>query len=79
MSKVRLSVSVDDAYLKRFPEVVKACRQAGLKVEEQMETIGVITGEIDAAKVKDLRKVRGVAHVEEERRVGIAPPESEIQ
>ena len=79
MSKVRLSVSVDDAHLKRFPEVVKACRQAGLKVEEQMETIGVITGEIDADKVKDLRKVRGVSHVEEERRFRIAPPESDVQ
>ena len=78
-NRVRLSVSVEDAQLTRFPEVVRACKQAGMKVEEQMEAIGVISGEIDAAKLDDLRRVRGVAHVEEERSFRIAPPESDVQ
>lgn len=79
MPRTKLSVSVDDAHLNRVPEVARALERAGLKIEEELEAIGVITGEIDDAKVDDLHRIEGVAHVEPERRVGIAPPESEIQ
>jgi hypothetical protein len=79
MSRTRLSVSVDDARLNRVSEVARALEKAGLKVEEELATIGVITGEIDDAKVDDVHRVEGVAHVEAEREVRIAPPESDIQ
>ena len=79
MPKVKLSVSVDDAHLGRFAEVVGSCERAGLEVEEAMDAIGVITGAIDADKVDGLRRVPGVADVEEERRYRIAPPDSDVQ
>ena len=79
MPKVKLSVSVDDAHLERFQEVVRACKAAGMDVEEALQTIGVITGTIDSAKLDALRGVPGVAHVEAERRYRIAPPGSDVQ
>lgn len=79
MAKVTLSVSVDDQHLDRFPEVVKRCKAAGLKVEEQMDAIGVITGSIDASKVDALQQVEGVAHVEQSRSFQIPPPDSPVQ
>lgn len=79
MAKVSLSVAVKDDYLDRFSDVAEDCRKAGLKVEEELEQIGVITGTIDAAKADALKKVRGVAHVEESHDYQLPPPESEIQ
>ena len=79
MSVVKLSVSVDEQHLDQFPRVVKEIKQAGMKVEQELKDIGVITGSIDSEKVKSLRKVKGVAHVEESRQVHIAPPDSDIQ
>lgn len=79
MSVLKISVSVDEQHLDRFTEVVKEIRQAGMKVEQQLKDIGVITGTIDSAKVESLSKVKGVAHVEESRQFQIAPPDSDIQ
>jgi hypothetical protein len=79
MADVKLSVSVDDTHLECFSDVVRACTDAGMDVEHQMETVGVISGKIDETKLESLRRVGGVAAVEPERTVGIAPPESEVQ
>ncbi len=79
MPKVSLLVSVNDDHLDRFSEVVKDVENAGMEVEQRMEDLGVITGSIESEKVEPLRQVEGVAHVEESRRVGIPPPDSDIQ
>jgi hypothetical protein len=79
MPKVSLSISVDDEYLDRFPEVVERIKKAGMKVEQQMEKIGVITGSIDSTKAKSLQKIKGVANVEQPRQFQIAPPDSDVQ
>lgn len=79
MSKINLSISVDDAHLNQFSEVVKRCRDAGMDVREEMDGIGVISGCIDSSKVDTLQAVEGVAHVEQSRGVQIAPPDSPIQ
>ena len=79
MSVLKVSVSVDEQHLDRFPEVVKEIKQAGMSVEQELKDIGVITGTIDSAKVESLRKVKGVAHLEESRQFQIAPPGSDIQ
>ena len=79
MAIENVNVSVTDDYLDRFPEVVKAAKKAGLKVEQEMETLGIVSGCIDAAKVDDLSRVRGVAAVERARTIQLPPPDSEIQ
>jgi hypothetical protein len=79
MSKVRLSVSVSDSHVKQLGKVAKAAAKAGMKVEQQLEGLGVFTGVIDPKKVDQLRKVDGISHVEQERAVGVAPPGSPVQ
>ncbi len=74
-----VNVSVTDDYLDRFPEVVKAAKKAGLKVEQELETLGIVSGSIDSAKFEDLSRVRGVAAVERARKFQLPPPDSEIQ
>ncbi len=79
MPKVKLSVSVDDEHLSKFSEIVKKVEKAGMKVDEKHKDLGVVNGSIEKDKVDSLRKVEGVAHIEEEREVRIAPPESDVQ
>jgi hypothetical protein len=79
MSKVKLTVSVDDAHLDRFSEVVERVKKAGLKVDQKMANLGMVTGSIDSEKVGLLRKVKGVAEIEEQRDIQIPPPESPVQ
>jgi len=79
MTKEVITVSVADDHLDRFSEVVQSCEKAGLKVEQQLQEIGVVSGSIDPACIANLSKVKGVAHVERERQFQLPPPDSDIQ
>ena len=78
-AKTKVNIVVADDYENRFPEVVEAAQQAGLDVEEQLPTIGLITGTIDESKRSMLERVQGVAAVEAPRTYQLSPPESDIQ
>ncbi len=80
MSKVKLTISVDDEHLNKMPEVVKKIKKAGLKVDQQMESLGMITGSIDVDKFDSLNRIKGVSNVQrDEEGFQIAPPDSEVQ
>ena len=79
MAAEEVNVSVADDHLARFPDVVRRMKKAGLKVQQQMESAGVVSGSIDSAKLSDLEQVQGVAAVELSRSFQLAPPESDIQ
>lgn len=80
MSKVKLSISVDDEHLDKMPEVVKKIKKAGVKVDQQLESLGIITGSVDADRFDLLDRIKGVANVErDEGSFQIAPPDSELQ
>ena len=79
MPAENVNVSVADDHLGHFPEVVRRMEKAGLKVEQQLEAVGVVSGSIDPAKLPDLEQVQGVTAVERAREVRIAPPESDVQ
>jgi hypothetical protein len=79
MAKVRLSVSVGDSHVSDLGKVAKAAKKAGMKVDQQLDAIGVLTGSIDASKLESLHRIEGISHIEKEREVGIAPPGSPVQ
>jgi len=78
MAIEHVNVSVADDYLDRFTTVVQHCKKAGLKIEQQLAQIGIVSGSIDSAKLADLEQVEGVTAVERSRTYQIAPPNSEI-
>jgi hypothetical protein len=79
MGKVRLSLSVSDSHVKHLGKVAKAAKKAGMKIEQQLDALGVLSGSIDAEKVDRLRGIKGVSSVEPEREVGVPLPGSPIQ
>ncbi len=80
MSKVKVTMSVDDEHLDKMPEVVKKIKKAGLKIDSQLESLGMITGSIDDDKFDSLNSIKGVSNVKrDDEDFQIAPPDSEVQ
>ncbi len=79
MAAEEVNVSVADDQLARFPDVVRRMEKAGLKVQQQLEAAGVVSGSIDSANLSDLERVEGVAAVEPSRSFQLPPPESDLQ
>ena len=79
MAKLDVTVSIKNDHLPRFRELVEGMKKSGLDVERQLQSVGVVTGKIDANRVADLRALNGIGAVEEGREYQIAPPDSEVQ
>ncbi|NUS99789.1 MAG: ketohydroxyglutarate aldolase [Sphingomonas sp.] len=57
-------------------EIQADLRHAGLKIEQTLEAIGVITGTASSEAVSKLRRLEGVESVEEEQEIDIGPPDA---
>lgn len=79
MAAIEVNVSVEPAYLPRFASVARAARKAGLNVTQQLKDIGVLSGSIDTSKLDALAAVPGIAAVEVNREIRLAPPDSDAQ
>lgn len=67
MPKMKFIVSVDDAHLSDISSVAKELREAGVEIEDIMDTIGVIIVSCDTESAGILSHINGVTAVEEER------------
>lgn len=72
-------VTVDDAHLGRVGEVAASLRELGLLVEQVLDEVGVITGQLPPGRPLAVLRVDGVASVEEARRVQLPPPDAPVQ
>ncbi|AFZ24191.1 hypothetical protein Cylst_1943 [Cylindrospermum stagnale PCC 7417] len=79
MSKVNLSISVDENHMNKILEVADNLHSAGMNVQQVLDKLGILTGSCDLDKVETLSRVEGVSHVELSREYQLEPPESDIQ
>jgi hypothetical protein len=79
MSKVKVTISIDDARIDQISEVAKNLQSEGLDIEQTLPTVGVITGSIAIEDVNRLKEVVGVQQVEPERGFQLPPPDSNVQ
>jgi hypothetical protein len=77
--KKAVIVTLDDAHLSEFDNVADKCQAAGLDVQDSLEFLGQITGEIDPAQEDALRQIPGILSVEESKEVKLPPPDSDVQ
>ncbi|HEX8564812.1 MAG TPA: hypothetical protein VF648_04025 [Pyrinomonadaceae bacterium] len=69
MSKVEIIVKVEDSSADKMSEIARQCEQAGMRVGQQMKSLGMISGEIERGNISKLERIRGVAYVEESREI----------
>lgn len=70
MPEVGVLVSVTDDHLDRLLEVSEQLQSRGMRVNQLLDQLGIITGSIDSTKIDDLQNVEGVSHVEQEQEFG---------
>jgi hypothetical protein len=78
-SPVSVVVSVDDDHLDDIGKVVTDLRRAGLRVDDVLDAVGMVTGTVTGTAVEALESVPGVAEVELQRVQRVAPPDAEVQ
>ena len=78
-NKVNLMVSIETSHLDRFPDVVHQLQAAGMKVERQLDQLGIVTGSINASQTESIAHIDGVAQVEPEQGYQLSPPGSNLQ
>ena len=72
-------VTVDDAHLAGVGAVADTLRERGLQVEQVLDGLGLITGQLPAGQPLTALRVAGVAAVEEARSVRLPPPDAPVQ
>jgi len=76
---VGIVVSVDDDHLDGMDEVAAGVREAGMRVADVLDTVGMITGMAHPESLDVLGSVPGVARVERQHGYQLAPPDSDVQ
>jgi hypothetical protein len=79
MSRVKVSVGIQDDHIDRIGQVSDSLRSFGMDIEQTMPNIGMITGSIEAQKVDQLHQIAGVDAVELEQTYQLPPPNSPLQ
>lgn len=70
MSKVEVIVKIEDSSVNKMSEIARQCEQAGMRVGQQMKSLGMISGAVDKANINKLERIKGVSYVEESRAIG---------
>lgn len=65
--KINVTVLVDEAHRPRLADMARKLEEHGFSVNESNDSIGVLSGTVDASSLSKLRQVDGVAAVEKDR------------
>lgn len=79
MSEEQVVISVADDQVDDMSSVVEALRHAGLRVDEVLDSVGVVTGTVDRDVLGSLSTVPGVVEVERSHVFEVPPPDSPVQ
>lgn len=77
--KISVVVTVGLKAVDPFSAVVHRLEEAGLEVDQTLETVRLVTGSVPEEALERVEGVEGVLAVERLREFHIAPPESEVQ
>lgn len=75
----RVTVTVHDDQLPHIDELADRLREAGMRVDQVLHPVGVITGSVPSAQRAMIEAMPGVAAVEDETTFQLPPPDAEIQ
>jgi hypothetical protein len=75
----KINVTAQDDQVPRIDELADRLRAAGMRVEQVLRPVGVITGSITSAELTSIKSMPGVAAVEEQTSFHLPPPDAGIQ
>ncbi|WP_102158092.1 ketohydroxyglutarate aldolase [Zhihengliuella halotolerans] len=72
-------VTVEEKYRAQIGDVTAALESAGLRVDRVLKTLGIVCGSAGGDCRVVFASIEGVASVDAERSIRIAPPDSDVQ
>ena len=75
----RVTVTIADDQLADIDSTVGRLREAGMKIDQVLGALGIVTGTIPASERSRFEALPGVAAVEDETSYQLSPPDSEVQ
>jgi hypothetical protein len=76
---VSINVAVDDEHLARIDDIVAELRIKGMRVDQVLDRLGVISGSIPEDHQQSLQAVDGVKSVEASHHFQTPPPDAPVQ
>ncbi|HST73126.1 MAG TPA: hypothetical protein VLK55_11805 [Kocuria rosea] len=76
---VRVTVVVDEEHRPGLAQLCDGLRAQGMQVEQVLEQLGMVTGEVPENRLPSVRRVEGVVSVEPQHRHRIPPPDAPVQ
>ncbi|MGY2067883.1 hypothetical protein [Blastococcus sp. SYSU DS0619] len=74
-----VSITVDDGHLAALDGVVQGLRAHGMRVDQVLDGLGIITGSVPPGTLGALTGVAGVESVDEQLTHRLAPPDAPVQ
>ncbi|MGY2085742.1 hypothetical protein [Blastococcus sp. SYSU DS0539] len=74
-----VSVTVDDGHLAALDGVVQGLRARGMRVDQVLDGLGIITGSVPPGTLGALTAVSGVVSVDEQLTSRLPPPDAPVQ
>ena len=75
----KVTVTVGDDHVGDITRVVSQLEAEGMKVDQVLEVVGVITGSVTSERRAAIERLPGVVSVESEHTFQIPPPDAEVQ
>jgi hypothetical protein len=75
----RVTVTVADSHVAGIDELADRLRHAGMDVDGVLGAIGIITGSVPIERLSSIEALAGVAAVEKEMTLGVAPPDVDVR
>jgi hypothetical protein len=75
----QITVTVDDTHLRSIRTVARSLEQTGMRVDQVMAAVGVITGSVDSGSESTLSEVPGVASVDRSVSYQLPSPDAAVQ
>jgi hypothetical protein len=75
----KITVTVDDVHRERIEAVADQLRAAGMRIQQVLPTLGIITGTIPENRPGAIANVTGVVQVEDQETFQLPPPDADIQ
>ncbi len=75
----RITVTVENSHLAHVDQLADRLRAAGMKVDQVLGGVGIITGSVSASQRPSIEGMPGVAAVEDETTFQLPPPNSDVQ
>lgn len=74
-----VTVTIDHDHQSRIDDLADQLRAAGMRVDQVLGAVGVITGAVTDAQRSAISRIPGVAGIEDQNVFQLPPPDSDIQ